>query len=1224
MKRDDSFQTNYSKNLNRSDSINKTEIKILENKTDNKFSANIDKLNESLYKINNFLKLKKDIDDLKRENLARNDIQRKLSLKSQWLNTSHGSTTSLNSLPNFEIRSSASESNENVALGKDKENIEDASKECRASNPNVAPARKKLANFKFASVQNLSSTAERRKRYLENKDELKFVHSLDLSDQDIAALSREPEFEEKRTKFKESNDDLTDKMKNIELQSFSETMKNMQCHHTGPKISTSSSQRDLSKYFPKKVEKVQSSTTNLNQKELKDVDLSKYFAPAPVQELKSLPSPSASPNLPRKPIASDAKKPPTNIAKQVILREAITKALTVPDINESPEPSTANLTANRPKDEYNLYDQQLDGAVILRRRSKQKLITPAKSIDDVDVNISDERSPSREYSKLFESDNARDEDIDEIFEEVAAKLIPELPDGSTEDKKRKSKELDSHQQPDVKKYKQKKKDTTRLPTKKATKSASMAIGKPLWCKQEIDDCARNDYLLSKLSNTLVDEIKILEEQLLAGEQSKKSPRPVKAPRRKESPKKSDFVLSDTAASDTELDNAIDSILNGVEVSKLQQQSKVPSSQNLDQIDGTTSIENIDKLPDKSSNYEQPVTKPPRTKKKATIQRNAEVQPSSERKNDIIAKPPRSPKESSSEHIPVKAVDEIRDTVIEKPPRSRKNSVSDTFISKSDDIKETLVERPPRSRKNSLVEQPTPKAVDDMRDILVERPPRSRKNSITEPSPPKATAISNNLIERPPHSRKNSINEQTPVQPTENKIFADEPALQRALLSYRQLNREPEEWNMNGAYEPRSPVKKFDDGGYDTVDKQTIMKTLDVVGPARATQIQLNGCGTQNAAVNGTPARKVPPPKPIRRNKSNSSIDRLESEESNRVKRVHSFNDRVKETGRLEANDSRINNVIKSDSMKRQAPIDVNKAVDMKPINIAAVWNTDSNYSSSDEKPFLSIENQLKRADYEKRGINIDQWSQRRDDLNRHQSIPDHLSYRNDYKTGFIPLDDLRNRQNNLSNYQDQIPPSNDLSALLENITKESENNSRTNEYTTQKYPTKDIYENINNPPTDDFIPSRRVSNNYDYDNLSKCDKVEAVRKRSLREGYLDNTERLLQRSRLIHDRKQEFMDEQISGNNPYIKRMIKRNSGEYLPTSSASERNYEEPITNYKSVRGHTSARLTQAPSVSSLNKTRGSNKSLNSISSASRSVKDLFKKSSEKPKGKEGGCSVS
>lgn len=1233
MKKDDSFQAAFNKDQNLNDSINKTEMKILENNTDNKFSANIDKLNESLYKINNYLKLKKDIDDLKRDSLAKNDIQRKLSLKSQWLNTPHGSTTSLNSLPNFEIKSSASESNDNVAAEKGKENIDTASNELCAStqslaaSPKVTGDRRKLANFKFASVQNLSSAAERRKRYLENKDELKFIHSLDISDKEIEALSREPEFEEKRSRFKASNEDLTEKMKNIELQSFTETMKNMQSHHTGPKVSTSSSQRDLSKYFPQKAEKTQTSATNLNQKELKDVDLSKYFALAPVQELKSLPSPSQSPNLPRKPISGEAKKPPPGIAKQVVLREAITKALAVPEISANTEPATTSSVEKKPKSDYDMFDQQLDGAVILRRRPKAKLIAHARSIEDLEVDISDERSPSREYSKLFDIENAADENIDDIFEKVAAKLIPELPGTSTDDKKRKSEESDSVQQPNTKKIKSRTKNVPAAAAKKPTKSTGMVVSKPLWCKQEIDDHARDSYLLSKLSSNLIDEIKMLEEQLLAGEQPKKSPRPTKATRRSK-PIQKDVVFSDTGASDTELDNAIDNILNGDEVKNARQKGKKPSSKKTDVVDGTAAIAKMNKPANKGSNYDQPVAKPPRTKKKTTTQRNTEAQTNGDRKKEIITKPPRSRKELANEQPPMKLEEEKQESMVERPPRSRKNS---TASQKFDEISESVVERPPRSRKNSVVEQPAPRIDEELRRLLVERPPRSRKNSLTDSSPPKSDENHAHVIERPPRSRKNSINDQFVTKTNENKIFADEPAIKMAINSHQHA-AEPPEWNMNSVYEPKSPVKKFErDGGYDAVDREKCEKSIDVVDSVEPAQLRLNHGDARSPTPSVGPARKIPPPKPIRRNKSNSSIDRLQSEETNAVKRINSFNDRTSEPVRVATNgnhfmnnkNSHTNDVIKTVALKRERAADANKSVGVNLIgrsldNIAVPTATDRN----NEIPLLSPENQIKR------GINIDQWSQRREDLCRHHGKPDNVSYRNDYKTGFIPADDRRNRQNNLSNYQDQIPPSNNLSALLDNITKPSDSvdSKRSNDYTTHKYPTRGIYDNISDelPAETTSDTSRRISNNYDYDNLNECDDVEPTRKKSLREGYLDNTERLLQRSRLIHNRKQEFMDEQISGNNPYLKRMIKRGSGEYSPASRIAERNYEEPVTNYRSAVGQSTSRLPKVSSISSLSKARGSNKSLNSISSTKRSVMDLFKKTPEKPKGKEGGCSVS
>lgn len=177
-----------------SDYVNRNEMKRIENNSDKGISAEFDKLNESLYKINSFLKLSKDIEDLKKDSLVKNDIQRKLSLKSQWLNSNHGSTISLNSLPptNLKPNQSGHGSTQSLNKGETKKNND------------LSKKRKNFASFKSQSVQNLNAECEKPIRRLGRRstytsyDELNFVDKMKLSDEDVEKLSSEPEFQDKK------------------------------------------------------------------------------------------------------------------------------------------------------------------------------------------------------------------------------------------------------------------------------------------------------------------------------------------------------------------------------------------------------------------------------------------------------------------------------------------------------------------------------------------------------------------------------------------------------------------------------------------------------------------------------------------------------------------------------------------------------------------------------------------------------------------------------------------------------------------------------------------------------------------------------------------------------------------------------------------------------------------------------------------------------------------
>lgn len=1260
-------------------------MKFIDNKSDRKFSTDIDKLNESLYKINNFLKLSKDIDEMKRENLVKNDIQRKLSLKSQWLNHPHGSTTSLNSLPNFDAKSTASESNENIAAGRrGKENIDCDIKSlstsiqsldaCTAAGNSVANRRANFLKNKAASIQNLDGAAERRKRRLANEDELNFIHSLDISDKEIEALSSEPEFGGPKFHFKSSSEKLSDSMKKIELQSFSDTMKSMQSQHTGPKVSTSGSQRDLSKFFPKKDdESPRTSKVNLSQKELKDVDLSKYFALSPVQERRSLPSPSQSPNLPRKMAMGESKKPPLNIAKQVILREAHTKGLTssepLSDIvkpKECTETPTQEVKKIERNEDFTLFDQQMDGAVTLRKPNKSNLLEPtkakkAKEVDDILLDIHQERSPSREYSQLFDNDKSTIDNIDELFDEVAAKLVPELPKltAPADDKKRKSEELDPVPNQNKKKIKSKPQKNTNNVLKKESKPKKNV---PIWCRRSIDDDARDAFILSKLSDNLIDEIKMLEQQLEISVDTGSATRPIE---KKKAAKKS--VTTKPAEKpiqkciDKPIDKPVETPIEklvrkpiekpvqplGVRVErrneKRSENPKRPDSGSLCGSDLDNAFEDIFKTVE--------IKAPPRKKSakaKKLIQEKEQANASS---REIAA--------------PVDAVDALS----EPKNKMRKNRIS----------YDVPLSSPPRSRKNSGTSLTSkPPIVDDGRKHMHNI--QDLHNAIADNLPHQV------VLTKPPRSRKNSTAEAPPSPKFEEKRVSNK--YERTSKPHK-TQPNAEEWSFNCAYEPipsdRKPLALKLENGIDTVDHRlpgspAVMYDRPAYADVNQKHILKKAPPTRPVTME---TRKMPPPKPIRRNKSTSSMDRTRDEEDDFNHVTISLNENI---GQSHSGSSYSLDAISTrplapyTGIKSTSRPDVRQGTNAEPIQMRT--SEKERIDAENLRTSGTSEHFRKSGAAERRGINLSEWTKRREILDRYQVKPDPITLNDRLITGYIPQDNLSNRQQNLSHVQNESRLSNDLTGLLESIASNNINaKSKRNEgnpasansshhltsharsehdvVTDQnssndvkygqssqnyyKYPSRGIYDNLPagsaiTRPFERTIPtandsdyysssSRRPSSNeFDYDNLIDREPMIPLRKRSLHEYRpLDSTDQLIERSKMIHNRKQEFMNEQIVGNNPYLKRILKRESREILPNTNTYEfnhRGYEQPITDYKSTIANT--KLTKTPSTFSLNKKRGSNKSLNSISSTKRSVLDLFKRSPEKPKDKDGGCLVS
>lgn len=508
--------------------INKTEMKFLENKSDHKFTADIDRLNESLYKINNFMKLTKDIDELKKENMVRQDIQRKLSLKEQWLknNSTPPSPSAFhrlnsNSTPSGSMRSINSDVDE--ALPK----VSTDTSDIAAKSQNLISS--KLQNFVEPSsptTTTIPSTNIEEK--ILNKqatppppddvaDELSFLDDLELTDHEIKALCTPArdisEIDQRRRAEKKRKDDLSKALHKIEAKSFSQTKNHIAAQMSGPKVSTTN--RDLSKFFPKKEESATTANVNKSQKKLENVDLTKYFAPIlPVQQQQ------------RKAFAATS--------------------------SFGPKATKTTPSIGRLKKTSNNFDiDQVDGAMDLKRpvkslkqdtvsaacvakkskllidKTKKKRTIPSDvtTIDTLLSNDSIERSATRQFNCLFDEEKLDDStEIDDIFNDVIKAIgIPDQPPTplpAVVEKKMsgKSNHTNRYEQMNLQKY-----FPQPIPAAVVeVKETNLTYNKPApkWMKKQVpttDDEDLESFYQSKMSTSLLEQIRAIEAEIAAVE-----------------------------------------------------------------------------------------------------------------------------------------------------------------------------------------------------------------------------------------------------------------------------------------------------------------------------------------------------------------------------------------------------------------------------------------------------------------------------------------------------------------------------------------------------------------------------------------------------------------------------------------------------------------------------------------------------------------------------------
>lgn len=476
------------------------------------------------------MQLTKDIDELKKENSVRQDIQRKLTLKEQWLKNNSAppvppfvtqlsaanSLRSINSDVDEALPTVSSVTNDNA---KSQQNSLNEVENRFIASKFISPSSNfQLVKSNSAIEEELfgSKPEETKQPVNDVANELDFLDSLELSDREIKALCTPAPYisqiDLRRAQEKQQKEALAKKLRNIEAKSFSQTKSHIAAQMSGPKVSTAAT-RDVSQYFPKKEETATASNIATNQKELKNVDLAQYFAPSPVQSRKVF-----SFNSPTK--QNDAPKKPTS--KQ---------------------------------NNFDLSDVQLDGAMDIRKAKavkreieggqpkikiagknttvvkKKKTVETKQMPDEMDETLFDsldepsliERSASKQFNCLFDDEKLDVAEIDQIFAEVAREVgIPSHMPLETIAEKKKSapKKLASQEmmvhhidEEQLQKY-----FATPLQAPES-KEANLTYNKPApkWTKKQVLDDDLETFYLSQLSTSLIDQIKELEAQIAATE-----------------------------------------------------------------------------------------------------------------------------------------------------------------------------------------------------------------------------------------------------------------------------------------------------------------------------------------------------------------------------------------------------------------------------------------------------------------------------------------------------------------------------------------------------------------------------------------------------------------------------------------------------------------------------------------------------------------------------------
>ncbi|XP_037893827.1 F-actin-monooxygenase Mical isoform X8 [Glossina fuscipes] len=323
--------------------VTKADMEKLEQNSERKFSSDIEAISEKLYRLNNVMKLNKDLETLAKENLIRSDILKKLTLKEKWLtdnvpvinnstkfeekidkllaSKSRGAITDskLSKIPpaiqkNVKDQFNSTEKLESREQAKvdhlkdDKENVlQNHTLVTRSNSLKKATNNQDIANHLEQNVVHVDRDNGKPTQQIQNNNKmeieniLNIVKTISISNGDDASVKSTTasslSAEVKETDAgkilynatKKDKNISANKLKEIDVKNFSDTMDTIKSQMVVPTISSQApSSVDLSKYFPhQKQEKSTSVNVNKNQKTLKDVDLTKYFPTSPAPQRRS-------------------------------------------------------------------------------------------------------------------------------------------------------------------------------------------------------------------------------------------------------------------------------------------------------------------------------------------------------------------------------------------------------------------------------------------------------------------------------------------------------------------------------------------------------------------------------------------------------------------------------------------------------------------------------------------------------------------------------------------------------------------------------------------------------------------------------------------------------------------------------------------------------------------------------------------------------------------------
>lgn len=402
-----------------------------------------------------------------KDELLKSDMMKKLSLKEKWLNEQ--SKPNLPAAPMEIEKTEKSTKDKNKNVNDDKKSFLDGIfSSVKQFIKHDKDKDKKSKSKSPDSIDDLENLVEVAKIDIDNFDEL--VVESDKPEpgcvnRRIQAFLQKQKSEEVRdgadnilNEIKEGNDKMAKQMREMEQRRFSANMNAIKSSVVDSKVA-SMKEVNLSKYFPSVQEKKPPAVAkNRDVKALKDVNLSKYFPQSPTGERKLGGSPTAgqsttsstaaSPLLPRKnlndvdisnyfpfPVTPQMSRktslsstpptspmtenmpflerrlslinaipppPPPPIAKPNIL--SLQKVKPKAQQNEEVETKVEKTptTSSAKKNDFNMFDQLIDGAMDLK-----KIDEKIESFDSLVKEVKLERSPSKEYEKIFDDGSGK-------------------------------------------------------------------------------------------------------------------------------------------------------------------------------------------------------------------------------------------------------------------------------------------------------------------------------------------------------------------------------------------------------------------------------------------------------------------------------------------------------------------------------------------------------------------------------------------------------------------------------------------------------------------------------------------------------------------------------------------------------------------------------------------------------------------------------------------------